>query len=272
MVSLETLELLAVALAPIAFIFTYVYLRDEYDREPLKFLIITFLLGVLTAAPVIYIGDFLRDSTGTSSSSATLLELFVYAFFVVATTEEGMKYLVLRWYNYPHKEFDEPYDGIMYGVAVSLGFAAIENVFYVFGPTEDPWSVAIVRMFTAVPAHATFGIIMGYFVGRAKFIGEQIHPYWERMKGLVLAILLHGIYDFFLFVDQNRPQLESHAEEGNAFLEFVLSLGTTVPLGIFAFVSLIIGILFSRRAIKLHAAISPHKNRKFDSDVPPPIT
>lgn len=260
MLSLETLELLALALAPIGFIFTYVYLRDEYEREPLKFLIITFLLGVLTAAPVIYIGDVLREYTGTSSHSASLLDLFVYAFFVVATTEEGMKYLVLRFYNYPHKEFDEPYDGIMYGVAVSLGFAAIENVFYIFGPSADAWSVALVRMFTAVPAHATFGIIMGYFVGRAKFLGPDRHPFTERMKGLALAIFLHGIYDFFLFVDQNRPQLENSSAASDSFSQLFLSFGTLIPLGIFAFVSLVIGILFSRRAMKQHAAISPHKN------------
>ena len=260
MSSLESLELLAVTLAPIGFIFTYVYLRDKYEREPLKYLIITFLLGVLTAAPVIFLGEGLRMLTGTSSTSATLLGLFVYAFFVVAMTEEGMKYLVLRFYNYPHKEFDEPYDGIMYGAAVSLGFAAIENVLYVFGPSEDQWGVAIVRMFTAVPAHATFGIIMGYFVGRAKFLGKEGNPFMERMKGLGLAIVLHGVYDFFLFVDQNRPKLEETAvSEGASFTSMLLSVNTLIPLGIIAFISLVIGILFSRRAMKQHVAISPHK-------------
>ena len=258
--TLETIELLAIALAPIAFIFTYVYLKDKYEREPLKYLIITFVLGVLTAIPVIYVGQVLRELTGTSAESTTLFGLVIYAFFVVATTEEGMKYLVLRWYNYRHKEFDEPYDGIMYGVAVSLGFAAIENVFYVLGDTDHPWQVAILRMFTALPAHATFGIIMGYFVGKAKFLKGDGNPYLERMKGLGLAILLHGVYDFFLFVDQNRPELEkTAASEDATFTEMFLSVDTLIPLGILAFVSLAIGIVFSRRAMKQHATISPHK-------------
>ena len=233
--SIQLIELLTLALAPVAFLFTYVYLMDKYEREPLKYLVITFILGACTAWPVILLGGYLSELTATSARSSSYGEIAIYAFFVVATTEEVMKYLVLRWYNYPHKEFDEPYDGIMYGVAVSLGFAAIENVMYVVSADDGAFSTALLRMFTAVPGHAMFGVIMGYFVGRAKFLEGKGHPFFERMKGLFAAIFIHGLYDFLLF------------------------LGESLTV-ILAFASLFIGIAIARVAIRQHAEISPHKD------------
>lgn len=231
---MEVVELLALALAPVIFLFTYVYLKDEYEREPLKYLVITFGLGVMTAAPVIWLGSLLQEWTGTSASAHEWLNVAIYAFIVVGLSEEGMKYLVLRWYNYPHEEFDEPYDGIMYGVAVSLGFAAIENVLYVFNADGDGIYTGMIRMFTAVPAHAMFGVMMGYFVGKAKFLTKPGRAYKTRMMGLGVAILFHGLYDFFLFL-------------GNEYLV------------LFAFFSLILGLWLARRAMKDHASISPHR-------------
>lgn len=230
---MEVVELSAIALAPVIFLLTYIYLRDEYEKEPLKYLMVTFFLGVLTAVPVIYIGQFLQNWLHIDKNGAAT-QLVIYSFFVVAFTEEWMKYLVLRWYNYPHKEFDEPYDGIMYGAAVSLGFAAIENLLFVFNSDGNGLEVGLLRMFTAVPAHATFGVIMGYFVGKAKFLPKR-HPFWERMKGLGAAIILHGLYDYFLF------------------------LGDTY-LAIFSFIALGLGILLAQRAMVLHVSISPHKD------------
>ena len=226
---LDVVVLLALALAPVVFLFTYVYLRDEYEREPLIYLIITFILGLSTAFPVIWIEEQLHTYTNITLETSPL----IYAFIYVALVEEGMKYLVLRWYNYPHKEFDEPYDGIMYGVAVSLGFAAIENVMYVYYSTGDPIGTGIGRMFTAVPAHAMFGVLMGYFVGRAKFMVSG-NLWLERMKGLGAAILFHGLYDYFLFL-------------GNSFY---------VPFALF---TLGVGVFLARKAIKMHAHISPHR-------------
>lgn len=221
------MTLLALALAPIAFIFTYVYLRDKLEPEPLKNLIFTFLLGVLTAFPVMYLGGKAQEITGLALETSPLL----YAFLVVALVEEGMKYLVLRYYNYPMREFDEPYDGIMYGVAVSLGFAAIENVFYIFLSGGNPYHTGIGRAITAVPAHAVFGIMMGFFVGKAKFM-QKGNAWLERMKGLGIAILFHGAYDYFLFESEIR----------------------NIPtLGLFSMVALGTGIVLARRAIRLHA-------------------
>lgn len=223
------MELIALALAPIVFLMTYLYVKDEYDREPLQHLIIAFVLGILTAFPVVYVGGQLRTLLGVGMDS-DLWGIAIYAFIVVALTEEGMKYLVLRNYAYRLKEFDEPYDGIMYGATISLGFAAIENVLYVMEGGQD---VALLRMFTAVPAHAMFGILMGYFVGRARFLSKGSRQL-ERLKGLLVAVVFHGLYDFFLFLEW--PYI------------FVL-----------AFVSLFIGLVLARRALRQHKQNSPHK-------------
>ena len=235
--------LLAIALAPVAFIFTYVYLRDKYDREPLRILIITFILGVGTAYPALKISQFLHDLTGVSIGSSSFLGVFIYAFFVVAFTEEMVKFLVLRIFNYPRKEFNEPYDGIMYGVAVSLGFAAIENVIYVHTAGADGLQTGIARMFTAVPAHAVFGVMMGYFVGRAKFLPLK-YRWLERLKGLLVAILFHGLYDLFLFLPESQVLPSGEAWGAIALL---------------AFVTLFVGIRLSRKAIQLHTDDSPFK-------------
>lgn len=126
----------------------------------------------------------------------------------------------MRYYAQTKEAFNEPFDGIVYSVMVSMGFAATENIFYVL---EGGYQTALVRAFTAVPAHATFGILMGYYMGKAKFSNNRI---MLNLTGLCLAILFHGAYDFFLFID-------------------------FVPgIWIGAFVSLIIGIYLSRKAIK----------------------
>ena len=240
------LEVLGIALAPVVFLFTYIYLKDEYEREPLKYLIVSFLLGVFSAVPVVMLGNWVEGYTGFRLSSPSWLETLAYAFIVVAFTEEWMKYLVLRWYMYPHKEFDEPYDGIMYGAAISLGFAAIENILYVV-TSDDAIGTGLLRMFTAVPAHAMFGVLMGYFVGKAKFLGKGPNAFLERCKGLLVAIFFHGLYDFFLFLG-NEQEL----------------------LTIFAFVALTLGIFLAGRAIQTHQAISPHKENDPPHSEPPP--
>lgn len=209
---------------------------DKYDREPLKYLIITFILGTLTAIPVLLIGEWLSESMDISAYSASLYERAIYAFLIVATTEEIMKYLVLRIYNYPHKEFDEPYDGIMYGVAAALGFAAVENILYVVGASAgSEFSIGVLRMLTAVPGHAMFGVMMGFFVGKAKFAKTPTQSFFYHILGLFIAIMLHGLYDFLLFLEDYRATIA-------------------------AFSSLFIGIAVATYAIHIHSEESPHRH------------
>jgi RsiW-degrading membrane proteinase PrsW (M82 family) len=128
----------------------------------------------------------------------------------------------VRYYAQPKNAFNESFDGVVYAVMVSMGFAVTENIFYVF---EGGMETAIARAFTAVPAHSTFGILMGYFMGKAKFSKNKTAL---NFVGLLLAVIFHGAYDFFLFIP-------------------------FVPgIWIGAFVSLIVGVFLSRKAIRIH--------------------
>jgi RsiW-degrading membrane proteinase PrsW (M82 family) len=117
----------------------------------------------------------------------------------VALSEELSKFLVVRYFCYPQKRFDEPLDGIVYSVMVSMGFATIENMNYVF---THGYGTAFVRMFLSVPAHATFGVVMGFFIGKAKF--DSAHSFKHLLTGLLIAVLFHGTFDFFIFLQANE--------------------------------------------------------------------
>ena len=224
------MELVIGALAPVVVIILYVYLRDKYEKEPKTLMIYCFLLGGIFSiflTSVIY-QVYSEISLDFDDSTDVVLQ-FVNAFFIVALTEEFSKYVIVRYYAQPKNAFNEPYDGIVYALMVSMGFAAVENIFYVF---EGGLKVALLRALTAVPAHATFGILMGYFMGLAKFSDKRVK---HNLTGLLLAVLFHGAYDFFLFIN---------------FIPGVW---------IGALISLIAGIYLSRRAIKQHQKNSHFK-------------
>ncbi|RYF84744.1 MAG: GNAT family N-acetyltransferase, partial [Chitinophagaceae bacterium] len=136
----------------------------------------------------------------------------VLAFLVVALTEELGKFLVLRFYAYPKKSFDEPLDGIVYAVVIGMGFATLENVLYV---QKYGMETAFLRMFLAVPAHATFGVLMGYHAGNAKF--DRVNSNRLLFTGLAWAVLFHGLYDFFLFL-QGNPSIKEFISDILLFL------------------------------------------------------
>lgn len=229
---MEWIISLTVATLPVVALFTFVYLKDKHEREPLKYLIWSFVFGILIAVPAVF-GELSLEAILGVSTGPNFLSTMIYAMIVVSAVEEGLKYLVLRFYMYPKAEFDEPYDGIMYAVAVSLGFAFIENVGYV---ADGGLTVGLLRMFTAVPGHTMFAVVMGYFVGQAKFQDSKSKALQLRLTGLVAAIVIHGLYDFFLMLET----------------KYIL-----VPL--LAFVVLIVGIILARKAMKIHADNSPHQ-------------
>jgi len=215
------MNLILLAIAPVFIIILYIYFKDKYEKEPNNLLIYTFLLGAIVSVIITTILYNISDKLIPLDDS-NAFQLFIKAFFVVGLIEEFSKYVIVRYYSQSKKEFNEPYDGIMYAVMVSMGFAATENILYVL---EGGYKVALLRAFTAIPAHATFGVLMGYFMGKAKFSKSKIKM---NLAGLLLAIFFHGAYDYFLF------------------LNFIPGIW------IGAFVSLIIGIILSKKAIKIH--------------------
>jgi RsiW-degrading membrane proteinase PrsW (M82 family) len=207
----------------------FIYVRDKYDREPLHRVLLVFFVSMLTVIPAaVYEHLFVLND------GANLWELALHVFLVVALAEEIIKYVALRYLAMPHHSFNEVYDGILYGVAASLGFATSENLMYVFGSGEGAWSTAILRAILSVPGHALWGAIMGYFAGRAWFTSARPAKLRLVWTGLALAILLHGAYDFFAFGAAGLPDALAGL--------FVLGVPATV------IVSWIIALLLVRRA------------------------
>jgi len=232
---------LILAIAPGVAISAYIIFKDQYNREPRRHLILSFLLGMLSILPALLLEtlaqgivsifpDFFKSTAGIA----------INAYLFVALPEEICKFFMLSWYAYRKKEFDEPFDGIVYAVMVGMGFATVENISYV---SQFGMMTGIMRLFLAVPAHATFAIIMGYFMGKARFSAQKEH--FLLFFGVFWAIVFHGSYDFFLFLQENH-------KTGTDNTSLLLFLG--------AVVSLVTGVMLSKKAIKEHLKISALKN------------
>ncbi len=185
--------LLIVSLAPVVIIAAYIYFRDKYEKEPIQLLLKALLAGALTVIPVLFVEGILN---GFTDSFPGLLAAAWKAFAVAAFSEELFKYLALYLLIWKSAEFNEKFDGIVYATYVSLGFAAVENVLYVM---DGGFSTGVMRALTAVPAHAIFGVTMGFYFGLAKFYEKERRSL--KQKALLLPILLHGMYDFILFTE-----------------------------------------------------------------------
>jgi RsiW-degrading membrane proteinase PrsW (M82 family) len=184
---------LLASLAPICIILFYIYFRDKYEREPLGLLLKSVVAGMLVVLPILFVERLLMALMPTLGQIGTAA---YHAFVVAGTTEEAFKFLVLYLLVWKSPSFNEQFDGIVYAVFVSLGFAAVENVVYVM---EGGMQTAMLRAVTAVPAHALFGITMGYYLGIARRYQELRSSY--LIRALLYPILLHGIYDFILMVE-----------------------------------------------------------------------
>ncbi|NUM53649.1 MAG: PrsW family intramembrane metalloprotease [Candidatus Hydrogenedentes bacterium] len=183
---------LALALVPSWLLVRYFHDRDYYP-EPPRVIWTTFALGALTVIPVLLFVFPMMKLLPQPESHVGFA--FQFAFLYAAIPEEFFKLMVLLGYSLRRRDFDEPMDGLVYGAVASQGFAALENVMYSFAGGV---SIAVARAFTAVPAHACMGIIMGYFVGRARFEPERRTAL--IVTGYLAATLVHGIYDTPLMV------------------------------------------------------------------------
>lgn len=230
------MTLLALSLAPVIAIIFFVIAKDKYNKEPLKNLFISFILGVLSTIPAIIIQVLVKGRLENYFELASVMYYAFFAYGLVGFSEEFSKFFMLRYYAYRQKAFDEPLDGIIYGVMISMGFASVENIMYVM---QYGFSTAIVRMFLSVPAHACFGVMMGYYVGLAKF--DKARSLHLMHIGLLLAVFFHGSFDFFLFLQQNK-MVTQYVSAG------MLSLCTII--------SLYIAIRVSLRSIHLHRELS----------------
>lgn len=215
------------ALLPAIVLCGYVFKKDKVEKEPVGLLLKLLLFGALCCYPAAEIEMFLSDILDAVFSYETLTLLqagnvsdytagvygYILAenFVVVALVEEVCKFIVLLWLTRKNKEFNSLFDGLIYSVFVSLGFAALENVLYVF---DGGIMVAVLRAVLAVPGHMFYAVIMGYYYSlwhikdKAATLEEKLKensiiedvtmPFDsknEKIKCLLIPILAHGFYD-----------------------------------------------------------------------------
>ena len=184
--------LISAAIAPGLALLSYFYLRNEMSTEPRKTLLQAFIYGALITFPIMFIQYVMQEEHAITNEVISTV-------IVASTLEEFFKWLVIFVVILRHVDFDDPYDGILYGAAVSLGFASVENVLYLLAFGIDQ---ALIRAILPVSSHALFGVVMGYYFGKGKFSRQM------RAKELFALALfgplgLHICYNAIFLLEGN---------------------------------------------------------------------
>ena len=187
------------AILPVLLLLWFIYRKDREHPEPLGKLLLTFFVGCFSVIPAGLLESMLVP-LGPDAGTAPVLNGRYNGYCVAGLSEELCKLLLLMWVIWRSRHFDEYFDGIVYAAYLSLGFACVENISYVFGGS-DPIGTALMRGLLAVPAHFLFAVTMGYYLSLAKFdpAGRRRHLW----KALIFPVLLHGTYDALLMVSSN---------------------------------------------------------------------
>ena len=187
---MNTIIILAAALLPAVLLWLYIWKKDP-QKEPTSWLVKATLWGVAICIPIGLVESVINFVIFGDGSPSTLFGTTTLAFFVAAVPEEAFKLLALWLVLRKNPYFDEHFDGIVYAVCVGLGFAAIENIGYLF--MRENWVfVAIMRSLLAVPGHYAFAVLMGYYYSKYHFVD---HSPQTAICVLLVPIMLHGTYD-----------------------------------------------------------------------------
>lgn len=190
------------SIIPVLLILWVIYNMGEVKKQPLWMLVLLFTGGIISWVMVRYISRLLGNDIYKSqveiSNNLGNKGFFLVSFGIIAIIEELSKYIVIAIMCFKNKFFKNPYDAIMYAVCISLGFAFVENIMYI---NNYGMSVAISRAIFSIPAHASFGIIMGYYLGLAKMCNDndnKSYSAFARYCALLIPLVFHGIYDYLL--------------------------------------------------------------------------
>ncbi len=197
----------AAGLLPAIILLIYVYKMDRVEKEPVGLILKLVIFGAICTVPAgILERIFMPAAEQLLPQPEYALESsLVSNFIIVAIAEEGCKHFALRRSTWNNREFNCLYDGVVYAAAVSLGFAGLENLMYIFG---FGLSVAPVRALTAIPLHAITGIFMGHYYGMARYYaryGRTGRSRAYKFLSMLIPVFIHGLYDFLADVQGEGP-------------------------------------------------------------------
>ncbi|MBR2259965.1 MAG: PrsW family intramembrane metalloprotease [Blautia sp.] len=187
--------LLAAAVIPAIFLMVKVYRSDRLEKESTYMLWDMVKAGIFSSLIALVLERVFGTLLDLTVTGKGLYDVLLY-FGVVALSEEGAKYFMLRRKSWNSEEFDCQYDGVVYAVFVSLGFALWENISYVM---HYGFATAVVRAVTAIPGHTSFGVFMGVFYGIARKYQNRYEAgksRWFRFLAVLVPVFLHGSYDY----------------------------------------------------------------------------
>ncbi len=196
---------IAGTIAP-ALIILYIFYKTDYVKpEPVSILARVFFIGAILTLVLAVLLSFIPQ--GDDFTKNDILRIIIDSFIIAGLIEETFKFILFKVLIYNNKHFDEVLDGIIYMATISLSFAAVENVGYgitavTAGGFDYGVSIIIMRAISAVPMHATMSGIMGYYIAREKMLHESGASY----KGLFIAVIIHGSYNFFAFLSVILPE------------------------------------------------------------------
>ncbi len=195
------------AIFPALFLMRYIYQEDKADKEPSGLLINLVIKGVFAALAAIVLELIMHSVLGLFTYPNNTIKTIIDAFIGVGLIEEATKFFFLyksTWYNL---DFNYRFDGIVFAVFVSLGFAAFENIQYIF---TYGLSIALSRALFAIPAHMGFAVFMGLFYGRAKQRerrGDFFAMKFNLIMGYLAAVFLHGFYDSCAMINTDTANI-----------------------------------------------------------------
>ncbi len=194
---MEQVYLILLAILPGMILSLFIIIQDRFDREPLKLLLKIFLLGMFATVPTIIVETIGQNFNIFSGILGQLFE----AVIVVGFAEEFFKRLVVLRFAYNYPAFNEKLDGIVYCGIAALGFATLENIFYIISYSSSVPNIWIIRGLLSVPVHMLLGVTMGYYLSLSKFCSDPPRCRSYYNKSLYIPALFHGAFDFMLMTE-----------------------------------------------------------------------